>query len=399
VKRMRVRAVTPLGRVKLLYMMVFAAYATTVIYRTIYYRRVGLDTGQIGVLIALQPLLMLVAGPIWSAIADRLGIRSRLLTLVMGLSIVPMVAMAFVQSFVGLFVLSVLHALLQTTIEPLMNATAWSTIEKERHQFSIIRGWGSLGYAPVAWLMGILLETIDIRWISGAYALLMGISALISLTFAGERVTLLRPRLGQGLGQILRQRSWLIFVSAYFAVMGLGSITFSYLGIYLDTLGSSEGLIGFAGAIGSFGQTLLMMTLLPWLLRRWSAQRMILLAFGVYVLRFAIWTFIPIPAVVGGAEILLGLAFGSAYVAGVDFAARHAPKGLEATSQALVTSLASGLGRATVTLATGVLFEQSGPAMTFGIALVVASLCLLAYGFIWRGGRETQVDLQVEPIP
>ena len=203
-KRMRVRAVTPLGRVKLLYMMVFAAYATTVIYRTIYYRRVGLDTGQIGVLIALQPLLMLVAGPIWSAIADRLGIRSRLLTLVMGLSIVPMVAMAFVQSFVGLFVLSVLHALLQAPIEPLMNATALSTLGEERHQFSIIRGWGSLGYAPVAWLMGVLLETINIRWIFGAYALLMGISALISLTFAGERVTLLRPGL---FGQVWAARS------------------------------------------------------------------------------------------------------------------------------------------------------------------------------------------------
>ncbi|MFH1086209.1 MAG: MFS transporter, partial [Chloroflexota bacterium] len=55
-----------LWRLRLLYMMVFASYGTTGVYRSLYFRRVGLDDLQIGALIAIMPLAMLISGPLWS---------------------------------------------------------------------------------------------------------------------------------------------------------------------------------------------------------------------------------------------------------------------------------------------------------------------------------------------
>jgi len=85
-----------IGWVKILYVLVYSSYGATAVYFSLYYRRVGLGSAEIGALLSLQPLVMLLAGPLWSALADGLGLRSRLLTLVAGASVLPMLGMMLV---------------------------------------------------------------------------------------------------------------------------------------------------------------------------------------------------------------------------------------------------------------------------------------------------------------
>ena len=63
------RGPSQLGWVKALYVFVFASYATASAYLTLYFRRVGLTNGEIGVLLAVQPLVTLVSGPAWAMLA------------------------------------------------------------------------------------------------------------------------------------------------------------------------------------------------------------------------------------------------------------------------------------------------------------------------------------------
>ncbi len=375
----RVRSTaTPVARLKLLYLLVFSSYGATQLYRTLYWRRIGLDNAAIGLLVGLQPLIAIAAGPLWSLLADRLGIRARLLTIVIALSIVPMVAMVWLNSFGWLIALNVLYALFWSPIQPLMDSIALGSLGEEPHRYAVIRGFGSLGYAPAAWLTGLLIQGRDIRWVFAAYAVLMAGAALLSLRMRAGQGALYRANVS-GIIALLKNRTWQRFMAAVFLAMALQEVLNSYTGLYLDTLGATEGMIGFTGALGSGTQTLLMLAALPALLRRWSSERLLLLSFGTYVLRFALFALFPIAWVASLNSAFLGLSFGAALVATVEFAGRHAPPGMEATAQALANSLIAGLGRATGGMAGGAGYESLGPQPMFAVCGGISLLG--AFGF------------------
>ncbi len=373
----------PVALVRWLYVLVYASYGTTSVYRSLYYRRVGLDGAEIGLLIAIQPLVQVFAGPLWSLVADWLRLRSRLLTLVTALSCLPMLGMIWWNSFPGLLVLNALYALFLGPIQPLTDSIALSALQSDRHKYSSIRAFGSLGYAPVMWAVGYLIEGWDIRIIFVGYALLMGSAALLSTRVRVDQ-TALRSSVARGLSTLVRQRLWLMFMLALFVAMAAQSVTFGYTGLYLDTLGAGESVIGLSGALGSITQTMIMLALLPLMLRCWGSQRLLLFSLSMYALRFALLALFPIPWIVVIGEMLLGFTFGGALVAAVDFADRHAPPGMAATSQALATSFISGLGRSAGGLLAGGLYDTVGPQNTFGLFGAISAAALAVFGGLWR---------------
>ncbi|MEN6480066.1 MAG: MFS transporter, partial [Anaerolineales bacterium] len=128
-----------IARIKWLYLLTYMGYGCTSIYRNLYFRRVGLDNSQVGLLIAVQPLVMLIAGPLWSLLADRLHLRSRLLSLVLALSIVPALATPLCTQFWPLMAWNLLYAVMQAPIQPLMDSSAVLALGDNRHQYSAVR--------------------------------------------------------------------------------------------------------------------------------------------------------------------------------------------------------------------------------------------------------------------
>jgi PPP family 3-phenylpropionic acid transporter len=369
--------------IKLIYVAVYSSYGATSVYLSLFYRRIGLTDSQIGFLIALQPLVMLIAGPLWSIIGDRLGLRARLLALVTGFSIVPMLAMGLTTNFWLVTLYTALYALFNGPIQPLTDSMALTALGDQRHKYGVIRAFGSLGYAPVMWIVGLIIQGRDIRWIFVVNALFMGAACLLTLRTRVEQRAL-QGSIASGLGTLLRNHMWRVFMIAVFIAMALQTVSFSYFGLYMDTLNASEGLIGFSGALGSGSQVLLLIGILPWMLRSWGSQRLMLIGFAGFAVRFALWAFIPSPWVVTASQLLQGLTFGAALLASVDFAAQYAPEGMAATSQAIVTSLVAGLGRSFGGILCGGLYDGIGPQGTFGVFTVMAIAGLLSFGLLWR---------------
>jgi len=379
-----------IGWVKILYVLVYSSYGATAVYFSLYYRRVGLGSAEIGALLSLQPLVMLLAGPLWSALADGLGLRSRLLTLVAGASVLPMLGMMLVGgNFWWLAALNALYALFLGPIQPLTDTLALDALgDDQRHRYSEIRAFGSLGYAPVAWLTGMWITGHDIRWIFVGYAVLMGGGALLSVWVRSSGAAL-KTRVGAGLGVLLRDRAWQVFAGALFISQIAQQVTFSFVGLYLDNLGASEGLIGFSSGLGSVTQTLLMLGALSWMLRRWGSEKVLLMAMVVYGVRLLAWALIPSPWVVTATQVLQGFSFGASLVAAVDFAARRAPEGLAVTAQSLLTSLVFGLGRTVGSVLAGWLYDDIGPQATFGILAAMCAATAAWMAVIWRGKGQT----------
>jgi PPP family 3-phenylpropionic acid transporter len=264
-------------------------------------------------------MVMLVSGPAWSMVADRAGLRDRLLTLVTGLSILPLLAMAWLHSWAALAFLTALHAVFLGPIQPLSDSSALSALGAERQQYSRIRALGSLSYAVVVWGTGLLLQGRDLRWAFLGFALFMGSACLISTGIRSAQPSV-SVSLGSGLRLLMRDAGWVTFMVALFVAMVMQTVTFGYSALYLDALGASESVVGFSGALGSFGQTLLMLFVIPAMLRRWGSDRLLLLALGTYALRLGVWSLVPQVWAVVASMVVMGLTFGASLVAAVDYA-------------------------------------------------------------------------------
>jgi hypothetical protein len=83
-------------------------------------------------------------------------------------------------------------------------------------------------------------------------------------------------------------------------------------------------------------------------------------------------------------EPLHGVTFGCSCTAAVDFAASISPAGLEATSQAVMGSLQSGVGSLVGTSVGAFIEEKYGPHMMYRGAAAVILVTSFAYLVSWR---------------
>jgi PPP family 3-phenylpropionic acid transporter len=78
-------------------------------------------------------------------------------------------------------------------------------------------------------------------------------------------------------------------------------------------------------------------------------------------------------------QLLHGPTFSLMWIAGVSYADKNAPVGLEATAQGLFSGIMLGIGSAAGAFLGGVLYEHAGPVIMFRLA---ALLSLVGVGFV-----------------
>lgn len=140
----------------------WVCYASIMGFASMYLLQAGFDNSQVGLLIAGAGLLSALLQPVIAAYADRRGSTSlgKLLMLSGTLGLVAAAALVPTGSslpLTGLFYGSIMVLLQLTT--PLVNALGVATVNSgENMNFGMARGFGSLGYAVAAYLMGRLAQ-------------------------------------------------------------------------------------------------------------------------------------------------------------------------------------------------------------------------------------------------
>ena len=135
-------------------------YASIMGFVSMYLLQAGFDNSQVGILIAGAGLLSALLQPVVAAYADKPGSLSlgRLITLAGGAALVCAVGLVLSRgsmAVTGLLYTGCMVLLQMTT--PLVNALGIAAVNGgENLNFGIARGFGSLGYAAAAYLIGLL---------------------------------------------------------------------------------------------------------------------------------------------------------------------------------------------------------------------------------------------------
>ena len=368
---------------KAYYFSYYAAMAGLVPFLVLFYRDIGLEGSQIGVLASIPPFVTWVAAPLWGALADATQ-RHRLLMILANCGAIAVVlALSQIETLGWLLPLVVGYAIFSAPIMPLVDNSVMALLADRSADYGKQRLWGAVGWGVAGAIAGWLVERVGIDASFYAFGVWMGVGLLVAL-----RLPIGRAAIGQpfwvGLRGLLANRRLAVFlVTVLVAGMSMGTVH-SFLFLYLEDLGASATLMGLSLTIATVSE-LPVFFFSGQIMQRYGARGLLLLALGVFVLRLSLYAAFPLPGMVLAANLLHGLTFSAMWAAGVTYASQIAPRGLGATAQGLFSGAVMGLGAALGALVGGLLYEGVGPQTMY--ALMAAGVAV-GMGFFWWGGRE-----------
>jgi PPP family 3-phenylpropionic acid transporter len=109
---------------------------------------VGLPASQIGIVLAIPPIVGLVAQPAWGHLADRKGSRVRVLALLCAGAAAGFAALAHAQSLMATLLATLLLASFLSALFPMAVSVSFGVVSDPLH-FGRVRVWGTIGYFVV----------------------------------------------------------------------------------------------------------------------------------------------------------------------------------------------------------------------------------------------------------
>lgn len=387
------------GAAFLFYFLYFAALSAFMPYIVLYYTALGLPGAQIGVLSSLGPLITLVAGPLWSGLADARS-RHRLVLSLNGLTVAAVVLLfPLAGGFGGLLVLGSLFALFLAPLPSLADSAVMFMLRGDGGKYGRLRVGGSAGWGVFAPLIGLMIERDGQHWIFWGLAGLMVLAVL-----AAQFLVYPRPEVGagaqttsasrptsfwQGLRILLADRRWVVVLTIlFFGGVGLSSLN-TYLLLHMQTLGASQSLMGLTMTLATISEVPALF-FVNRLTGRFSPRGLLLLAMGALSLRLLLTGFATGPIWALATQAIHGLTFPVFWVAGVAFAHKNAPAGLSATAQGVMGTVFMGLGSAVGAFLGGLMITPFG---VHSIFLGYGAMSLLVLFFFFAFTRSQKMSL------
>ncbi len=137
-------------------------------YFSLYLREnAGLSGVQIGWVLAIVPLVGIVAQPFWGQVADRTGARSRIVAFLTFASVMGYLSLAMAEGFVAILLATAAVALFSTAVLPVTISVTLAILrDAGPYAFGFVRVWGTVGY---------LLLVIIVPWILTRYQRIYGL--------------------------------------------------------------------------------------------------------------------------------------------------------------------------------------------------------------------------------
>jgi len=359
------------------YFLYFFGFAALGPFQALYFQHLGLSGDQIGLLMGFIPLVILLAAPFWTGLADA-GHRHRAVLLdTLALTAALAASIPLFHNPAWIFPVIGVYAFFAAPAIPMCDSATLVMLGSEADRYGRIRVWGTVGWGLAGPFVGALLQRWGLQWAFWIYA-----AAIFLLLIPGSRLVF-GPRRSatpfrQGVRRLLTNKKWLFFLSLVL-VGGISfSVTNNYLAVLMESLGGSQTLTGVALTVSILSE-LPLMFFSYLLLDRLKSRGLFLLAVAVSAVRCLLYAVIEAPGGIIAVQLLHGLTSPALLVAGVNYAAESAPEGLGATAQGVFSSVLMGVGGTIGNLLGGMLIERAGPAGMFALVGAIMLLSLVIF--------------------
>ena len=357
-------------------------------YWSLYLKSIRFDAIEIAILVAVQPVMRMMAPTLWGWLADRTGKRLLVVQIAATLSALSYLGVFVTTSFWGMFLVLALMGFFWSASMPLVEATTLTYLGKHSARYGRIRSWGSVGFITSVVGLGYAFDYFAIYWLLWA-----GVVCELGILIFARQIppveVLAHHTDHQPVKQIVFQPRVLALFGACFLMSLAHGPYYTFYSIYLVEHGYAKSAVGGLWALGVICE-IGVFFLMPWLVRRFGFTRILLVSFSSAVLRFVLigWG-VDLLSLLLIAQALHAATFGAYHAASMGlvhefFQGRHQSRG-----QALFGSLTYGAGGMLGGLASGPIWQHYGASVLYSCSAGMALLGLLLI-LRMRGMESTQ---------
>lgn len=248
---MRQNKVSAYGIV-LLYACVYMADAVYSTFIPVYLDNVGFDEAMIGILLSIGPLIAIMFQPLWGIASDRAKAKNYIIQILLIISAFIILAYRISSNFWYMLFVITAFSVFYIPIKSLTDAIAIELSESTQTQFGRIRLGGSLGYAVMSVIGGILAE----KYLNSIFLLYFGISmgALIILRKLPEVKGYQHDGSKASPLEIIQGNKLALFIIFNFILSMTFGFNATFFPIYFQRMGASRALLGWAMFIATLGE-------------------------------------------------------------------------------------------------------------------------------------------------
>ncbi len=367
---------------RLCYWWWFAAIGAFTPFVSLYYREMGLEGIQIGILTAMSSVGTAFMAPIWGALADKYALHKQLLRWLLIGGAVGALLLAHAGNFLMALLSVALLAACVSPVPSFLDSYAVQISERSGVSYGAMRVWGSIAYIITTWSLGHLMG------VEVSHLFIYCYTSFLLLTMAS---TWGLPRLREhavhamwsSFKRILSKRALVVFLLLTYVIATAMSTMYSFFGIYVREIGGTTAMLGTASSLSALSE-LPIIAGSGLLLRVLGPRKLLLIAVASYTIRLGVYGFLPEPHWVLGIQLIHGLCFGAYLVSTVTLAHRLAGRELAATAQAMLASISMGFGSITGSVVGGALLDVLGTVGIYKIASATMFGALVALALSMR---------------
>ncbi len=368
----------PIKRGSLYYLFFFLAAGTHGPFLYVYYKELGLTGQQIGWLAIIGPTMTLLLATAIASFADRKRWRVRAAQIAVTGVATLVFFLRFATTFPTIAAMMILMALFSCSIAPLGDSLIARMSQRYHLNYGSMRLWGSVGYASSALIFGAVWQRTGFSpmFVLGSLLFIPVIWVIGTLEEGPVKEKTEQKRMSV----LFRDTGFVLLLLATFLAGIANSLSMTFEGIYVRSIGGGNFLIGMMIAFSAFSElpTMFFGTRLAQRLR--GGSNTVILAYALTAAAYLGYVLVANPNVMPFFSILKGLGFGLYFTTTVRLITERTPDEWASTAQSLMTVGYFGLAPLVAGPVGGLIHDTFGPAAIFALGF---STLLLAILVLW----------------
>lgn len=364
-------------------------YMTNAVYNTfipVYLNHAGFTQTATGTLLALGPLVAVLANPFWGLASDRSVTKNKILKILILGSAIVILTFKISSSFLFILAAIALFTFFQSSVNPLSDAITLEYIEVTRWKFGPIRLAGTLGFAIMSVLAGkILNQDIERMFILYFCVAILAFFVVFRLPpikghqSGGRQVSILK---------LFANRELIILVFFNFVIQITLGFYYSFFPIYYKHMGADSSLLGLAMFITSISEIPFLL-FADKILDKLGIKICLIISALVMALRWMLLHYITDIHAILAVNATHGFSFIVFTFCLATFISMNVPKELRASGQTVNALLCLGLARIIGSVLGGIFSDAFGIKQIFLYTSFVNIAAVIVFGIIFFMNKKS----------
>lgn len=347
-------------------------------YFPLYFQYKGYSTLQIGLLYSVGPLIGIAANLFWGLMSDKHRTVKKILILIL---IGQLVFASFVfqsDAFTLTIVLMAFFFFFQQPMTSLNDSLILLTVNGTKKSYASFRVWGSIGFAVAALVFGQLLKQFGAGITPVLAISSLTISLLLALLLRDARDPKFKKPDFSGFLPIITSRPFLAFLVTLLLVSITNRINDGFLALYLQKLGASPSIVGWAWMASAVSE-IPVFFLLSKYGHKLKELPLLAVCSLMYAIRFLFMSTVDNPLWVIAIQTMHSVSFGILLFTAIRYIQSTIPDQYRASGQAVFAVTWSGAAGLISGTLGGWLFNAYSPHTMYFIASLLALAAMIGF--------------------